>query len=144
MGRILIQYSQLILSKKDSKLILNNGYKMEKVSVIIPVFNSEKFLKESIESILAQTYPNLEIVAVNDGSTDGSLTILENYSDKIIIISQDNKGLASALTTGINQMSGKWLKWFSPDDIMKPETISMLVNATKKMTQIVLFTPIGK
>jgi len=60
------------------------------VSVVIPVYNSEKFLAECIESVLNQTYKNIEIIAINDGSTDDSLKILETYSDKITIISQKN------------------------------------------------------
>ena len=84
------------------------------VSVIIPVYNSAQFLKESLESVLNQTYQNIEIICIDDGSTDNSLEILESYSDKITIISQENKGLASALHTGIKQMKGDWFKWFSP------------------------------
>lgn len=100
----------------------------KKVSVVIPVYNSERFLTESIESVLRQTYPHYEIIAVNDGSTDGSLDILKQYSDKVTIISQANRGLASALNSGVKHMSGKWFKWFSPDDIMKPNTLEELVN----------------
>ncbi len=60
------------------------------VSVVIPIYNSEKFLAESIESVLNQTYENLEIIAVDDGSTDSSLEILQKNSDKIVILSQKN------------------------------------------------------
>jgi len=98
------------------------------VSVIIPVYNSEKFLPECLDSVLNQTYNDIEIIVVNDGSTDDSMQILQKYSDKITIISQDNQGLASALNSGINLMHGKWFKWFSPDDMMYPNTIEILVN----------------
>tara|TARA_B110000495_G_C22947930_1_gene555018 strand:- start:64 stop:942 length:879 start_codon:yes stop_codon:yes gene_type:complete len=104
----------------------------ELVSVIIPVYNSAKFLKESLESVLNQTYQNIEIICINDGSTDNSLEILEFYSDKIIIISQKNQGLASALNIGIKQMKGKWFKWFSPDDLMFPNSISLLADEYNK------------
>ena len=103
----------------------------DKVSVVIPVYNSEKFLKESIESVLNQTYENLEIIAVDDGSTDHSLDILKRYSDTIRIISQPNSGLGFAITKGINEIKGKWFKWFSPDDIMYPETIETLVSTAQ-------------
>lgn len=73
------------------------------VSVVIPVYNSEKFLKESIESILNQTYENIQIIAVEDGSTDNSGKILEQYHDRICIISQSNQGLASAINSGIKK-----------------------------------------
>jgi len=105
--------------------------KGDKVSIIIPVYNSEQFLAESIESVLNQTYKNIEIIAVNDGSTDNSLGILEQYSDKITIVSQENKGLASALNLGISKMSGKWFKWFSPDDILFTNAIEILVSYSK-------------
>jgi len=72
------------------------------VSVVIPVYNSEKFLEECLDSIFTQTYQNIEIIAVDDGSTDSSPDILERYSDKIYIISQKNQGLASALNLGIS------------------------------------------
>ena len=101
------------------------------VSVVIPVYNSEKFLEECLDSILAQTYQNIEIIAVDDGSTDSSPDILERYSDKINIISQKNQGLASALNLGISKMIGNWLKWFSPDDVMYSNTIEILIDEAK-------------
>lgn len=101
------------------------------VSVVIPVYNSEKFLAECIESVLNQSYPYIEAIAVDDGSTDRSLEILNKYSDKIRIIHQQNKGLASALNTGISQMDGKWFKWFSPDDVMYQDSIETLVETAK-------------
>lgn len=102
-----------------------------KVSVIIPVYNSEKFLKESINSMLNQTYSDIEIICINDASTDSSLDILNQFSDSITIITHQNKGLASALNTGLEVMSGRWFKWFSPDDKMYPSAIEILVNTAK-------------
>lgn len=103
----------------------------ELVSIIIPVYNSEKFLKESLESVINQTYKNIEIICVDDGSTDDSLKILEQFSSDIIIISQENHGLSSAINSGVSKMKGKWFKWFSPDDVMYPNTIESLVNEAK-------------
>ena len=110
-------------------MVSNNEF----VSVIIPVYNSEKFMKESIESVLNQTYKQIEVIAINDGSTDNSQKILEQYSDKITIISQTNHGLAHALNVGIKKIKGKWFKWFSPDDILYPKAIEILVNEAKKL-----------
>ena len=110
------------------------------VSIIIPVYNSQQFLKESLESIFNQTYSNIEIICVNDGSTDNSLHILQSYSEKITIISQKNQGLASALITGINNMHGKWFKWFSPDDLMYSNTIETLVNCAKKHPNTIVYS----
>ena len=101
------------------------------VSVIIPVYNSEKFLEECLNSILTQSYRNIEIIAVDDGSTDTSSGILERYSDKINIISQKNQGLVSALNLGISKMKGSWFKWFSPDDVMYSNTIETLIDEEK-------------
>jgi glycosyltransferase involved in cell wall biosynthesis len=106
-----------------------------KVSVIIPVYNSEKFLKESIESVIHQTYSDIEIIAINDGSTDGSLEILKQYEDKIIIIDQKNMGLAEAVNAGIKKMSGNWLKWLSPDDVLYSNAVEILVEEAKKLPE---------
>lgn len=105
----------------------------EKVSVVIPVYNSEKFLEESIKSVLSQTYQNLEVIAVDDGSTDKSLEILKKFQNKIKIVHQENKGLADALNTGIKRSTGNWIKWFSPDDLMYSYTISTLVDMAKSL-----------
>ena len=105
------------------------------VSVVIPVYNSEKYVEECIDSILNQTYDNIEIIVVDDGSEDSSLEILENFSDKIKIFSQENQGLASSLNLGISKINGNWLKWFSPDDVMYPKTIETLVNAAKQYSE---------
>jgi len=112
----------------------------ELVSIIIPVYNSAQFLKESLESIINQTYTNIEIICVNDGSTDNSLEILKSYSDKITIITQKNQGLASALNVGIKTMGGKWFKWFSPDDIMYSYTIETLVDEAKKHSNTIVYS----
>ena len=109
------------------------------VSVVIPVYNSEKFLAESIESVLNQTYENIEIIAVDDGSTDSSSKILQKYSDKIIILSQKNQGLVTALKTGVNKMDGKWFKWLSPDDVLFPNAIETLVKTAKKFPNNTIF-----
>lgn len=106
------------------------------VSVVIPVYNSEKFLKNSIDSILEQTYDDLEIIAVDDGSTDNSLKILQEYHDKISIISQSNQGLSSALNAAIKKIKGKWFKWFSPDDILYPHAIEKLVSEATKLDKV--------
>jgi len=107
----------------------------DKVSVVIPVFNSERFLRESIESVFNQTWKNFEIIAIDDGSTDKSLEILQQFSDKITVLSQPNQGLAAALNAGIKKIHGKWFKWFSPDDVLYPNAIETLVNEAKKLPE---------
>ena len=111
-----------------------------KVSIVIPVYNSEMFLKESMDSILNQSYKNIEVIVVNDGSTDNSQQILEQYCDKITIINQKNSGLASALITGIKKSSGKWFKWFSPDDVMFYNAIETLVDEAEKYSDTIIYS----
>jgi glycosyltransferase involved in cell wall biosynthesis len=102
------------------------------VSIVIPVYNSEKYLEECLNSVISQTYQNIEIIVVDDGSTDSSPEILKKYSEKINILTQKNNGLASALNLGINKIKGRWFKWFSPDDVMYSYTIETLVDEAKK------------
>ena len=104
----------------------------ELVSIIIPIYNSEKYLKECLNSLFEQTYENIEIIAVDDGSTDSSLQILQDYSDRLKIFSQENNGLYSALKVGISKIQGRWCKWFSPDDVLYPNAIEIQVNEAKK------------
>jgi len=99
-----------------------------KVSIVIPVYNAERYLKECIESALNQTYKDIEVIAVDDGSTDGSPEILNGYSDKIKIITKENGGTASALNLGIKNMKGEWFKWLSADDILYPNAIEELIS----------------
>jgi len=106
-----------------------------KVTVVIPVYNSEKFLSQSIESVLNQSYNNIETITIDDGSSDNSLKILNNYQNKLTIISQKNQGLATAVNTAIKKMNGKWLKWLSPDDILEQKAIEVLVNEAKKLPE---------
>lgn len=105
----------------------------DKVSIVIPVYNSEKFLEKSIESVTNQTWKNIEIIVIDDGSNDKSLEILKKYSDDVTIFSQSNQGLASALNKGIKQSNGRWFKWFSPDDVLEPNAIEILVKTAKEL-----------
>ena len=101
------------------------------VSIVIPIYNSEKYLEECLDSVISQTHQNIEIMAVDDESDDSSLDILKRYSDKVNVFSQKNQGLASVLNLGISKMNGNWFKWFSPDDVMYPYTIETLVAEAK-------------
>jgi glycosyltransferase involved in cell wall biosynthesis len=88
-----------------------------KVSIIIPVYNGGKYMKEAIDSALAQTYENIEIIVVNDGSTDNSKEIALSYGDKIKYFYKGNGGQSSALNLGIEQMTGDYFSWLSHDDV---------------------------
>jgi glycosyltransferase involved in cell wall biosynthesis len=104
-----------------------------KVSVVIPVYNAEQYLDECITSALEQTYDDIEIIAVNDGSTDKSLDVLKKYSAKITIIDKKNGGTPTALNSGINVMTGEWFKWLSADDVLLKHAIESLILETKKL-----------
>jgi glycosyltransferase involved in cell wall biosynthesis len=104
-----------------------------KVSIIIPVFNSEKFLRESICSAINQTYDDIEIIVINDGSTDNSIDILNQFSEKIKIINKINGGAASAINVGIKSSSGNWIKFHAPDDILKNNAIEILVKKVNEL-----------
>jgi glycosyltransferase involved in cell wall biosynthesis len=96
-----------------------------KVSIVIPVFNGSNFMKEAIDSALAQTYPNIEVLVVNDGSNDEGITeeIALSYGSKIRYISKSNGGVSSALNLGIKRMTGDYFSWLSHDDTYKPNKI---------------------
>lgn len=90
------------------------------ISVIIPVFNAEKHLRECIESILNQTYYHLEIILVDDGSTDDSLNIINsyNYDKRIIVIHQENRGVQFARQEGLEKASGDYITFVDSDDVL--------------------------
>ncbi|MEM3173213.1 MAG: glycosyltransferase [Candidatus Nitrosotenuis sp.] len=104
-----------------------------KVSIVIPVYNAAKYLRYCLDSAIKQTYGDLEIIAINDGSTDESLKILEEYTSKIYIINKENGGTASALNTGIRAMRGEWFKWLSADDVLYPHAIEELVREAEQI-----------
>lgn len=93
------------------------------VSAIIPNYNYAKYLRIALDSVLAQTYSPIEIVVVDDGSTDGSRSILASYGDRIKTIYQKNSGVAAARNRGIAECSGDYLAFLDPDDIWLPEKI---------------------
>jgi len=90
---------------------------MEKVSVIIPTYNNEDTIAEAIESVLNQTYKNLEIIIIDDGSTDSTGVLVKKYLDKIIYIKQKNQERASARNTGISKATGKFIAFLDADDL---------------------------
>ncbi|TWJ19372.1 glycosyltransferase [Geobacter argillaceus] len=96
------------------------------VSIVIPVYNGADYLAQAIDSSLAQSYRNIEVIVVNDGSTDGGRTeeIALSYGDAIRYFRKENGGVASALNTGIREMRGAFFSWLSHDDLYYPYKIS--------------------
>jgi len=96
-----------------------------KVSIVIPAYNAANYLAEAIDSALAQTYSNIEIIVVNDGSKDNGETarVAAEYGDKIRYFEKENGGSSSALNYGIRNMTGEWFSWLSHDDLYYPQKI---------------------
>lgn len=115
-----------------------------KISIIIPVYNVEIYLKQCIESVVNQTYKNLEIIIINDGTLDNSVSIIEQFSkndERIILINQENQGLSGARNSGIKAASGEYLMFLDSDDWLHLETIEkciLKINLGK--TDVVLFS----
>lgn len=99
------------------------------VSVVIPTYNQARYLETSIESVLAQTYPAVELIVVDDGSTDATPSILSRYGDAIRAIRQENRGAASALNRGIREARGDFICWLSSDDVLLPGKTAAQVDA---------------
>ena len=104
-----------------------------KVSIIIPVYNGSGYIKEAIESALNQTYKNIEIIVVNDGSTDGNATknIVKKYKNKVQYYEKENGGVSSALNYGISKMTGDYFAWLSHDDLFYKNHIEEHINYLK-------------
>ena len=102
------------------------------VSVIVPVYNANSYLSNCIDSIVNQTYHNIEIICVNDGSTDNSLELLEEYENKdnrIIIINKTNEGVSSARNNALGLIRGEYTLFVDADDWINPDTIEVSMNA---------------
>lgn len=96
-----------------------------KVSIVIPVYNGANYLSQAIESALGQSYPNIEVLVVNDGSNDNGETarIASSYGNRIRYFYKENGGVASALNLGISKMTGEWFAWLSHDDLFSTNRI---------------------
>ncbi len=109
--------SDIVLGQRDT------------ISVIIPAYNCEKYIKSCLESLKHQTYRNLEIIVVNDGSTDNTLKICEEmqYDDyRIKIINQENKGVSAARNRGLEEVTGKYISFVDADDVLEPDMYEIM------------------
>lgn len=105
------------------------------ISVIVPVYNTSKFLRKCLDSIIAQTYSDLEIICINDGSTDNSLEILNEFASKdkrIIVFSQENSGVSSARNRGLEIATGDYISFVDSDDSLAPNMYSVLIELMQK------------
>lgn len=109
---------------------MNPAITEPKVSVIVPVYNAGEPLNDSLESILAQTYTNLELILVDDGSTDESPASCDQFArtdDRVIVVHQRNGGVSSARNTGIAQATGEYLTFVDADDFLHPDALATVM-----------------
>jgi len=120
----------------NSEEIKMGGHvRMPKISVIIPVYNAEKYLKQCLDSVLIQRYKDIEIICVDDGSTDSSAKIIEAYSekdDRFILIKQDHINAGAARNKGIQMAKGDFLHFLDADDWLMPNAYAQALNAIEK------------
>ena len=102
-----------------------------KVSIVVPIFNKESYLVDTLTSIIRQSHKNIEIILVNDGSTDNSGKIIEEFSrsdSRIVIVAQENQGLSVARNAGLKIVTGTYVLFFDADDILLESSVSNLLN----------------
>ena len=105
--------------------------KIPKISVVIPVYNTEKYLRACLSSVVNQTYSNIEIIIINDGSSDNSTLICEEYSksdERITFIDKDNEGVSVARNIGITLAKGEWIYFLDSDDFLDFNAFEKLIN----------------
>ena len=108
---------------------------MPKVSIIIPTYNVEAYLKECMDSVTRQTLKDIEIICINDGSTDGSLEILKEYADKdprIVLVDKENEGYGVGMNIGLDKASGEYIGIVEPDDFVPLNMYEDLYNTAKE------------
>lgn len=110
-----------------------------RVSVVIANYNYGRFLRDAVDSALAQAHPRLEIIVVDDGSTDGSRAILADYGDRIVTVLKDNGGHASAINAGVARCRGELVALLDSDDVFLPGKIRSVVRAYRESPRAVLF-----
>jgi len=105
-----------------------NSEKEPLVSVVMPVYNSEKYLQRAIDSVFNQSYKNYEFIIIDDGSTDGSVEIINEYKNKIVYVYQENAGASAARNKGIEVSKGELIAFLDSDDLWYPDKLKIQVN----------------
>lgn len=113
-----------------------------KVSMIVAAYNAEKYIEETLETLVKQTLDEYEILVVNDGSTDGTLEILRTYEERyphLRVIDKENGGPSSARNAGLDEATGEYVFFFDADDLLEPDALEALYErAVKKKADIVI------
>lgn len=116
------------------------GVRQALVSIVIPTYNRADLIGEAVDSALSQTYSNIEVLVVDDGSTDDTKQVIAKYGSKVKYFWKENGGIASALNHGIRHMSGRWFKWLSSDDVLMPDAVETLVRGANETGGLILYT----
>jgi glycosyltransferase involved in cell wall biosynthesis len=103
------------------------------VSVILPVFNGEQYLRFAIESVLAQTFQDFELIIIDDGSADSTPAIAQGFGERVRYVRQDNAGVAAAFNHGLRIASGQYISWLSHDDVFLPAKLEKQVAALQRL-----------
>ena len=106
------------------------------ISIVIPIYNSEKYLKECLDSVIAQTYKDLEIICVDDMSTDGSGEIIKEYAQndkRIVIIQGEHKGVMAARKMGVNKANGEYIGFVDSDDWIEPDMYECMLERNQNV-----------
>jgi len=111
---------------------------MPQVSVIIPTYNRAHVLGEAIESVLAQTYDDLELIVVDDGSQDGTRDVVASYSSRLTYLYQENRGVSAARNRGIEQARGSYLSFLDSDDLWLKEKLYLQMECMKEQPEILI------
>lgn len=112
---------------------------MTKISVIMPVYNGEKYIEETIKSVLNQTYADFEYIIIDDGSVDDTLNIINTFSDnRIIVIKANHGGIVKALNLGLEKSSGEYIVRIDADDICVQNRFEILINYMEKHKDVVV------
>ncbi len=128
-----------IQSEQQAKTELENAqiYKGEPtaaITVLVPIYNTEKYLRQALDSLVAQTFTDFEVLCINDGSTDGSRDIIQEYQDKderFRVIDKDNSGYGASMNRGIREARGEFIAILEPDDFFEPDALQTLYDLVK-------------
>ena len=113
------------------------------INIIVPVYNTATYLPQCLDSLVNQTYRDIEIICVNDGSTDNSPDILKAYAERdsrILVIHQENLGLSDARNKGLESARGEWVMFVDSDDWIGTDCCKTLLSHTDKQTDVCLFS----
>lgn len=106
------------------------------VTVVTPCYNSARFIEETIQSVLAQTYPHLEYIIMDGGSSDGTVEIAQRYADRLTLISEQDRGQTHAINKGWQRAQGQILAWLNADDLYYPDTVQTAVAALEAHPEV--------